>query len=578
MVTESWFRSLWRTSRKHGFDSRNARIGALAFEAASLMSKLLHLWQSLTDKQVARLREEITNSVGIKKLVSEDDERIVRLICIEIMENLGQVARAVVRLSKQCSDPLLRGFEQAYNDLIKIGADTYGWQFTWNKMDKKAKKMERLISTNANLFQEMDTLADLEQTVKRMKGNDDVDSISLVEYEKKVVWKKQELKHLKENSLWTQSYDYTIHLLARSVFTIYGRLGHVFGINHVADVGVTDSGVSDSNYSHRSQSILFTQSSVHPSENSFPRYLSGSLGSTNSMSGPIPRANNVSNFHSGPLGNGNSITASGPISGRRSAGSFYSGPLVRSTEKSAPLPKATKSSRFWQFRDKSSNSKQKISHSKPNRLTVSGPLTGCMIGGINVRVPDVTKDVNTELHPPGNSTHGNLSVGSKNRLLNAPPETLGAAALALHYANIIILIEKLVASPHLIGNEARSDLYNMLPASIRAGLRVKLKPFTKSLSSSLYNTALAGEWNQAMSDILDWLAPLAHNMIRWQSERSFEHHNLVSRTNVLLVQTLYFANQEKTEKLIIELLLGLNYVWRFGREVNARSLVEGATG
>ncbi|KAL2548938.1 hypothetical protein Fot_10468 [Forsythia ovata] len=310
-----------------------------------------------------------------------------------------------------------------------------------------------------------------------------------------------------------------------------------------------------------------------------------------SQSGPISRANNVSDFHSGPLGN--SITASSPISGRRSAVSFYSGPLVRSTEKSGPLPRATTSAlRFWQFRDKSSNSKQKIPHSKPNRLTASGPLTVCMMGGnsslvsncylnsggINDRVPNVTKDFSTELHSHGNSTHQNLSVDFKNLLLNAPPETLGAAALALHYANIIIVIEKLVASPHLIGNEARTDLYNMLPASIRAGLRVKLKPCTKSLSSSFYDTALAGDWNQAMLDILDWLAPLAHNMIRWQSERSFEHQNLVSRTNVLLVQTLYFANQEKTEESMIELLVGLNYVWRFGKEVNAKSLVEGTTG
>ncbi|CAA2934922.1 Hypothetical predicted protein [Olea europaea subsp. europaea] len=568
MVAESWFRSLWRTSKNHGFDSRNARIGVLAFEAASLMSKLLHLWQLLTDKQVAKLREEITNSVGTRKLVSEDDDRIVRLICIEIMENLGKVARAVGRLSKQCSDPLLRSFEQAYNDLIKIGADTYGWQFTWNKMDKKAKKMERLITKNANLYQEMDTLADLEQTLTRMKGNDDTDGITFVEYEKKFAWKKLEVKHLKENSLWNRSYDYTIHLLARSVFTIYGRLGHVFGINHMAFVGVTDSGVSDSNYSRHSQSILFTRSSVHPSENSIPRHSSGSLGNTISMSGPISRANNVSYFHSGPLGN--SITASGPISGKRGAGSFYSGPLVRSTEKSASLPKATKSSRFWQFRDKSSNSKQKIPYLKPNRLTASGPLTECMMSGVDVKVPDVTKDVSTELQSHGNST--------QKQLLNALPESLGAAALALHYANIIVVIEKLVASPYLIGNEARSDLYNMLPASIRAGLRVRLKPCTKSLSLSFYDTARAGDWNQSMSDILDWLAPLAHNMIKWQSERGFEHQNLAARTNVLLVQTLYFANQEKTEESIIELLVGLNYVWRFGREVNANLLVDDPTG
>jgi hypothetical protein len=158
--------------------------------------------------------------------------------------------------------------------------------------------------------------------------------------------------------------------------------------------------------------------------------------------------------------------------------------------------------------------------------------------------------------------------------LDAPPDTLGAAALALHYANVVIVIEKLVASPHLIGLDARDDMYNMLPASVRAALRERLKPYSKSLSLAIYDTVLAGQWNVAMAGILEWLAPLAHNMIRWQSERSFEQQTMVSRTHVLLVQALYFANQQKTEATITELLVGLNYIWRFGREVNAQALLD----
>ncbi|GER32217.1 hypothetical protein STAS_08282 [Striga asiatica] len=94
MVTKSWFRNFW-TSKKSDSQAHKSQIAVLAFEAASLITKLLHLWQSLTDKQVARLRDEITNSAGIKKLVSENDDYIGRLICTEMMENLSHVARAV---------------------------------------------------------------------------------------------------------------------------------------------------------------------------------------------------------------------------------------------------------------------------------------------------------------------------------------------------------------------------------------------------------------------------------------------------------------------------------------------------
>ncbi|KAL8538772.1 hypothetical protein ACS0TY_000690 [Phlomoides rotata] len=594
MVNQSWFRNLWTTSKKNEFHAEKAKIAVLAFEASSLMTKLLNLWQLLTDKQIARLREEIADSEGIKRLISENDDYIGKLICTEMTENLVLVARALARLSKKCNDPLLKSFEQAFNDLIKMGTDAYNWQFSWKKMERKVKKMERFIAVNASLYQEMETLADLEQTLKRMKAHDSADSITLVEYEKKISWKRQEVKHLKENSLWSRTYDYTILLLARSLFTIYGRIGHVFGVNQIADLGIKDS-----TNTRRSHSTVFMQSSVYPSDNYVPRFSVGASGKSISASGPLLRTNNAANFHSGPLGNstttsspisgktfhsgplGNSTTTSSPISGKQNGVSSYSGPLTRSTNKPGPISRASKSAmKLWHSRDKSQDALHKTSQRKLKR---SGPLTGCngysASGDIHSGVLDGMKDSVSKSNLYGSSSHESVFVGSsKSKLLNPPQECLGASALALHYANLIIFMEKLVATPHLIGNDARDDLYNMLPASIRASLRARLKPYAKSLSSSVYDTDLAGEWNNAMLRTLEWLSPLAHNMIRWQSERSFEHQNCVSRTNVLLVQTLFFANQEKTENEITELLIGLNYVWRFGREINTKSLAGCASG
>ena len=45
-VTQSWFSSLWRTSRKSiVLEPDKAVIGILTFEVASLMSKVVNLWQ-----------------------------------------------------------------------------------------------------------------------------------------------------------------------------------------------------------------------------------------------------------------------------------------------------------------------------------------------------------------------------------------------------------------------------------------------------------------------------------------------------------------------------------------------------
>ncbi|KAL4557382.1 hypothetical protein LXL04_035558 [Taraxacum kok-saghyz] len=472
------------------------------------MSKLVHQWNSLSDKQVMKLREEISNSIGIKKLISEDDDHIVDLICTEMLHNLENTAKVVTRLSKKCEDPILSCFERAYDDLIKHGVDQYQWQVSWKKMNTKVKKMETFIMVNANLYQEMETLTELEQMVKRLKTNDEHDTITVVEYTKKLTWKQKQVRRLKDISLWNKTYDYVVLILASSIFTIFARIGHVFGITHVLPQ-IQESMLQDCS---RGQSVSgFLESSI-------TMFNSGPLGNISAKSGPI------SKYHSGPLGTKQRNT------------SYFSGTIPNPSSKSGPLTKAAKSGLKWW------HNSSKI-HGK------TAPLN--------------TKGVNTKTH----NQISKLCTKTQKPQIAPAPETLGGVALALHYANVIIVLEKLVASPHLIGHDARDDLYNMLPKNVINGLRARLKPYAKGLGNCVYDTGLAEEWSEAMLGILDWLSPLAHNMIRWQSERSFEHQNLLSRTNVLLVQTVYYANQEKIEAMIVELLVGLNYIWRFSREV-----------
>ncbi|XP_042513017.1 protein PSK SIMULATOR 1-like [Macadamia integrifolia] len=550
MVMESWFGSLWKHSRRNNPDPAKVTIGVLAFEVASLMTKVVHLWQCLSDKQVVRLREEIMNSIGVTKLVSDDDEYLVGLVFAEMVDNLGFVVRSVARLGKKCSDPVLQRFEHVFDELANTDEDPYGWELSWKKMDRKVRKMEKFIGISTNLYQELEVLTELEQTLRRMQAsNDDPNRVSLLEFQQKVVWQRQEVKNLRERTLWNRTYDYTIRLLVRALFTIFRRIKRVFGINQMEAVnGVDDSKVFNSDYLSRSHSVsTLMQSSVHPSEKNRPMFSSGPLGHSISKSGPISSTKKASNRH-------------------------------QHTHENSSMPLHGKNLR------------------KTKRLTTVGPFRGCMMGGSDTPVLQSytpvnhgsrksnvfysgilngVKDANAELLPRSSVHRTNVSLfSSKRRLLNAPPSTLGAAALALHYANVIIVIERLVTSSHLIGPDARDDLYNMLPTSVRMALRARLKSYAKSVASSFCDGVLAAEWNDALARILEWLAPLAHNMIRWHSERNFEQQNLVSRTNVLLVQTLYFANQAKTEAAITELLVGLNYIWRFGRDLNAKALQE----
>ncbi|KAF3795386.1 hypothetical protein EJ110_NYTH04883 [Nymphaea thermarum] len=549
MVTEaSWFSraglnhvaSALRTPWKKRHGGEKAVVGVLAFEVASLMSKIVHLWNSLSDKQIVGLRDELLALEGVNKLVSENEEYLLGLACAEMIDNLAFVVRSISLLGKKCTDVALQGFEHVFDDLVKNGVDLCNWEYTLKKMEKKAKKMERLISLTANLYQELEVLSELEQGTRRTPGMDDPNRGNTPECQRKVQWQRQVVKYLKESSLWNKTFDVIVKLLARSAVTTLMRIREVFGLGDYNLLNPflasrSDDPLASGSY-HRSVSVSAIAPLWFSSEINWGRFSSGPLGKAVARSGPLPGS-------------------------RMSVGQQH---------------RHQKEHRYF-FSPATKN------------LAPSRPFRGCVSGGIDTL--SMASDCGSPLpharacngsqvrekdgHFGFQSTGNCISIfSSKRKLLNPPPSSLGAAALALHYANVIILIEKMAQSPHLIGPDARNDLYSMLPSSVRVSLRSRLKSYANNLITSVYDPPLAAEWRDALARIIGWLAPLAHNMIKWQSERSFEQQHICSKTNVLLLQTLYFADKEKTESAITELLVGLNYLWRFQRELNAKALIE----
>ncbi|KAI3748999.1 hypothetical protein L6452_12495 [Arctium lappa] len=467
MGLETWLIKV-KKSISHGFDSippsgkpviKKSRVGVLAFEIAGIAPKLNHMWQILSDKNMARLRNESICLEGVRKIVSTDDVFLLGLACGELVENLRVLAKSVSRLSKRCEDSSLRRFETVFDAFANTGRDPHGWILSWKEMEAKIKKMQRYVTATATLHREMDELTVIENSLTKSlssqrhhshkKDDRDVNNSfgnsmkqqKILDLQQKLQWQKHEIKYLKEKSLWNRSFDTITSLLARSIFTILSRIKLVFNINHGYPTSLPRS--------------LSASATVYPSDQT-----------SNSFN-------------------------------------FVSGPLIKSSK-----------------------------HQENNHLS-----------------------------------HGFFETNSK--ILKPSSTTLGAAALALHYANLIIVTERMIRSPQLVGVDARDDLYSMLPNSVRSCLRRRLK----GIGFTASDPVLAGEWREALGKILGWLSPLAHNMMKWQSERSFEHQNLMPKTGVLLLQTLFFADQHKTEAAITELLVGLNYIWRFEREMNAKALL-----
>lgn len=533
------------SSRRNRNPEPKRFIGILSFEVANIMSKTIHLHKSLADSGISKLKNEILNSEGIKLLVSDDQSYLLQLALAEKLDDLNRVGNVVSRLGKKCSEPALQGFEHVYNDVVSGVIDVKELGFLVKDMDAMVRKMDRFVNATSNLYTEMEVLNELEQTSKKFQQNQHEESRRA--FEQKLIWQKQDVRHLKEISLWNQSYDKVVELLARTVCTIYAKICVAFGESALR---------RDNLEGHSSVSLKDDCRQV--------------LGHVQTVSGPFKRVQSKGSsngYHSGLIERGGMKKREASLKPRLDS---RRGEAAMFRVEDFNFPCGPSPGRLFMECLSLSSSVSKLD--ADDEIDVeerSSQISGCCSvgnGGHKRDHPSYSGYFSRTQSMGGEMN--SAQFGPKSRLTAyASPSTVGGSALALHYANVIIVIEKLLRYPHLVGEEARDDLYQMLPASLRLSLKTNLKSYVKNLA--IYDAPLAHDWKEILDGILKWLAPMAHNMIRWQSERNFEQQQIVSRTNVLLLQTLYFADRDKTEAAICELLVGLNYICRYEHQQNA---------
>ncbi|KAH7287771.1 hypothetical protein KP509_32G073600 [Ceratopteris richardii] len=565
-------------AKKKVHKADRGRIEILAFEVANVMTKSVQLWQSLTDQEVCRLRGEIIKSEGVLHLVSNNESVLLNLACMEKLQDLTAVALAVSRLGKRCNEPALIGFEHIYNDILKHNIDVRDLEFPNKEMESKMKKMERYICNTCNLYQELEILGEMEQALRRLQEeNDPTQKDNICALEQKITWQRQEIKYLKDISLWSRTYDKVVSMLARCVCTLYGRIIRVFEIPEVGWPQILSASREGADFSSSITSCLSPEELKHSNE--------GFTGSTS----PIPSKYVVSiprPFQSDPdpyfVNRRTSYSPPQPslrsqsLNMATSASSHLVSPPHYTTESYMPLSLCFSPRRQFNHQRNSSANFSSRADDSPESSPVGTPIHDDFLSKSRSSASAYRNGHSTS-QTLANGAAGKYLFDPKVRLQNAPPSTLGGCALALHYANVIIVVEKMIRYPHLISQDARDDLYHMLPKNVRMALRNRLRVCMRSCASPDCDEEGTADWKDMLERVLGWLAPLAHNMIRWQSEHNFEQQQMLPRTNVLLLQTLYFADQVKAESAIVELLVGLNFLWRYDRDSKANSLMEYAS-
>ncbi|KAH7429987.1 hypothetical protein KP509_09G077000 [Ceratopteris richardii] len=92
-------------------------------------------------------------------------------------------------------------------------------------------------------------------------------------------------------------------------------------------------------------------------------------------------------------------------------------------------------------------------------------------------------------------------------------ERLGALGLALHYAYIIVQIDGLVSRAASVPLQARDNLYQSLPPTVKKSLRRRIFLYKMSHDKNMLLNTLY--FQQELEKILSWLTPMANNTIKY---------------------------------------------------------------
>ncbi|KAH7667940.1 hypothetical protein IHE45_12G091400 [Dioscorea alata] len=241
-VPKAWLSELKALVSSTGSDDHHVlhqeTIGILAFEAAATMARLVSLYKALSEAEILRLRSDTMRSQGVAYLNSTNQPFLLRLACAELMTELDRTAVVISRFDKKHHGlTQVKRFIRVYSDLkAGISSDLEQSWFSKKRAEKKVRKMEKFITATSKLCTEMEVLE-----VSRQKLNKQCNRYSGPMPVSKLVSnatndlladikaQDQKIHKLKEESLWSKTFNKVIGIMAPLAFFIFARICSVFG-------------------------------------------------------------------------------------------------------------------------------------------------------------------------------------------------------------------------------------------------------------------------------------------------------------------------------------------------------------
>ncbi|KAG4925038.1 hypothetical protein JHK87_050578 [Glycine soja] len=409
-------------------------LGILAFDAAKTMCRLVSLYNSLDHQEILHLRRHVIRSKSVSKLNSRDECFLLTLACASRLEDLNLSAATVSRLATRCSDRnLARCFESV--DARKL-------EFGTKDVESKIENMEKLVCATQSLHKAMESLTEMEALERKMqkwraiRANHGL-KVKVECFNDKIMFYQRQVVYFKQVSLWNQTFDKVVGLMARIVCIVYNRICSVFGTFVTGDV-------KRRNLNNNNNNGVVKR---HIVENSCCRIEHRELYRMN---------------------------------------------LCMFDQTEEALKK-----RAW----------------------------GCC----NARKRAPTEVFRFHHAPP---REGGEVSGNNHVMRLAPENTVGGAGLSLR-----------------------------LKVKLRGKLKSEWLEWEKLEGGEEEHSAAATRRHAAAAEVMEILVPVAHDMVRWQAERNLEKQKFETKPTVLLLQTLHYSDLEKVEEVIVEVLVGLSYMY-----------------
>ncbi|KAL5753547.1 hypothetical protein ACOSP7_021767 [Xanthoceras sorbifolium] len=474
-------------------------LGILSFEAAKTMSRLISMYASLSDDEVADLREGAIRSRGVAFLNSSDETFLLNVACAEKIEDLNRAVGTICRLGLKCTDEGLLRFDQVYAEMNLGVLDLSSIEFDSKVVLKLVEKMERYVNATSNLHAVLGSLTELEISERKIKqwkrsvGRKLSNRTNIDYFNEKIAFQRRQVKYYRDNSIWNQTFDQIVGLMAQLVCIIYARICVVFG-RFVPGLPRVSANVKPNKLQQK------ISRRIHPITDTSYCLIQGRdvYKLSISKSGLIPQP-------SRKIGGSPRVSKLRPLTPK-----FEETGMVNWS----PL----------------SIGKSKRAHQLATDSTVGG-------AGLAGRYASIITQAESYLHAPLN-----INEEARAHMYEMLPENLKATVRGKLWGRWSTLLVEEVEE-----EEDDDDDYDD----------------ERRRSCSYCYRSLAKGWRDALEEMMTWLGPVAHDTVKWQQERNLEKQRFDVKPTVSLFQTLYFSDLEKTEAAIVEVLVGLSCIYRY---------------